>query len=55
MIKNEIVNEVRKIREEYASKFNYDIKAIVADIRKKEKQESRRTVVLSRKRSLSVS
>jgi hypothetical protein len=29
-----IVEEVRRIREEHAAKFNYDIAAIVADINK---------------------
>ena len=32
---DEIVEEVRSVRDEYAAKFNYDISAICADIRKK--------------------
>ena len=30
-----IVNEVRRFRDEHAKKFNYDIKAICEDYRKK--------------------
>jgi hypothetical protein len=32
-----IVDEVRKVREAHAAKFNHDISAICADLRKKEK------------------
>jgi hypothetical protein len=32
-----IVNEVRKVREAHAAKFNYDLSAICADLKKKEK------------------
>ena len=32
---NEIVEEVRRVRQENAEKFNYDISAICADIRQK--------------------
>ena len=35
---DEIVEETRKAREEYAAKFGYDIAAIVADIKEKEKK-----------------
>ena len=31
-----IVAEVRRIREEHAEKFNYDLEAIVADLQKRE-------------------
>ena len=31
-----IVEEVRRIREEHASQFNYDLDAIVADLRRSE-------------------
>jgi hypothetical protein len=36
-----IVEEVRKYREEHAAKFNYDIEAIVRDIKKREKESGR--------------
>jgi hypothetical protein len=32
-----IVDEVRKVREAHAAKFNHDLSAICADLRKKEK------------------
>jgi hypothetical protein len=34
--KDEIVEEVRKARDEYAARFNYDIEAIVLDAKTKE-------------------
>ncbi len=36
MWKDHIVEEVRKVRKEHASKFNFDIKAIVEDARKRQ-------------------
>lgn len=35
-MKDPIVEEVRRIRDEYAKRFDYDLKAIVEDIRRKE-------------------
>lgn len=32
-----IVDEVRKVRETHAAKFNYDLSAICADLKKKER------------------
>ncbi len=43
--KDEIVEEVRKIRDEHAAKFNYDISAICADIRQKQIESGRNVVV----------
>ena len=37
MIRDEIVEQVRKARERNAARFNYDLKAIVADARKRQK------------------
>ena len=37
MMKDEIVNQVRQVRELNAARFNYDLKAIVADARKRQK------------------
>ncbi len=42
MWKDEIVEEVRKIRDEYAAKFNYDLDAIYKDIKEQEKQTRRK-------------
>jgi hypothetical protein len=44
MLIDEIVEETRKAREEYAARFGYDIAAIVADVKEKEKQGERLTV-----------
>jgi hypothetical protein len=37
MMKDEIVSQVREVRELNAAKFTYDLKAIVADARKRQK------------------
>jgi len=43
-MKDEVVEEVRKAREQNAAKFNYDLKAIVADARKRQKDSGHRVV-----------
>jgi len=45
-----IVAEVRKIREKLAAKFNYDIRAICEDARKREKK-SGHPIVSPRRRT----
>ncbi len=50
MWKDEIVEEVRKVRDEYAAKFNYDLDAIYEDIKKQEKQSRRKVVFLPPKK-----
>lgn len=47
MKKDEIVEEVRRIRDEQAAKFNYDIEAIVADARKRQEESGRKTVAFA--------
>jgi cytidylate kinase len=47
-MKDPIVEEVRKYRQEHAAKFNYDLKAIVRDIREREKADKGRFVDLSK-------
>ncbi len=49
---DEIVEQTRKAREEYAAKFGYDLEAIIADL--KEKQNERHTVSLPPKQPLLV-
>jgi hypothetical protein len=44
MWNDEIVEEVRKVRRDYAAKFNYDLEAIFKDIKQQE-EKSARTVV----------
>jgi hypothetical protein len=45
-MKDPIVEEVRRIRHEHASKFNFDLHAICEDLRKREKTCGRRLVTL---------
>lgn len=39
-----IVEEVRRWRDEYAKQFNYDLRAMVEDIRKREQEHPERLV-----------
>jgi len=38
MLNDPIVEEIRKIRDEHAARFNYDIDAIFEDIKRSEKE-----------------
>jgi tetrahydromethanopterin S-methyltransferase subunit B len=44
-----IVEETRKIREEHAAKFKFDLKAIYEDLKKQEQASDRKIVSLSPK------
>ena len=44
MWKDPIVEEVRKIRQQHAKQFNYDLRAIVDDLRKQQEQSGRKYV-----------
>jgi hypothetical protein len=46
MWKDSIVEEIHKYRNEYAKKFNYDLRMICQDIRQKQGQGGRRVVTL---------
>lgn len=50
MWRDPIVEEVRKRREEYAARFNYDIRAICREARRHQEESGRRTVTLPPKR-----
>lgn len=50
MWQDEIVEEIRRIREEYAKSFNYDLDAMFADLQKKQTESEREVVKLSLKR-----
>lgn len=50
MIKDPIVEEVRKVRDEYAKKFNYDLDAICRDLQKKQGQPGKKVVSFPPKR-----
>jgi len=52
MWQDEIVEEIHRIREEYAKSFNYDLDAIFADLQKKQAESGREVVRLSPKRGL---
>ncbi len=44
MWKDSIIEEIRKHRDEYSKKFDYDLHAICKDIRQKQGQDNRRVV-----------
>jgi len=44
MNKDEVVNQVRQAHERQTAKFNYDLKAIVADARKRQKNSGHQVV-----------
>jgi len=46
-----IVEEVRKIRNAHAKKFNYDLKAIAADLRKQQQDGTHEPLLLPSKKS----
>lgn len=46
MWEDEIVEELHRIREEHAKEFNYDIKAICDDWRRRQEQSGRQFVTL---------
>lgn len=50
MIKDPIVEEVRKTRDEYAKQFNYNLDAICQDLQKKQEQPSKNIVSFPPKR-----
>ena len=47
MWKDPIVEEIRKLRDEYAAKFNYDLAAIFRDLQQKQKNSGREFVSLA--------
>lgn len=50
MLKDEVVEEVRKARQEHAAQWNYDLKAMLADARKRQAQSGRKVVSFGGKR-----
>jgi hypothetical protein len=51
MSKDPIVEEVRRIREEHAARFGYDLRAIYDDLKQTERRSGRKIVSLPAKRS----
>ncbi len=43
---DEIIEEVRRIREAYAERFKYDLQAIHRDLKEQEKRSGRKTLTL---------
>ncbi len=54
MWKDEIVEEVRKYREAYAAKFNFDLQAMYEDLKKAERKSNRKKVSFKPKKPSSV-
>lgn len=50
MWRDEIVEEIHKIRREQAARFNYDIAAMVADAKKRQDEGNRKVVSFSQHR-----
>lgn len=50
MAKDPIIDEVRRNRKEIAEKFDYDLRAIIADARKRQKARGKKVVSLARTR-----
>ena len=46
MWKDPIVEEVRTYREQYAAKFNFDLKGICRDLRERQKNGGRKVISL---------
>jgi hypothetical protein len=49
-MKDEIVEEVRRERQQYAEQFGYDIRKIAEDIRRREQQSGRQYITLPPKK-----
>jgi len=54
MWEDEIVEETRRLREEYAAKFCYDLEAIYEDLKEQEKQSRHKMVSLQPKEPISI-
>ena len=53
-MRDTIVEEVRKARDEYARKFNYDLDAMCADLQRREKLSGRTVVSLPKRLPISI-
>ena len=50
MLEDPIIEELHRVREEIAAEFNYDLSAIVADLRRRQQAENRQVISLPPKR-----
>lgn len=53
MFRDPIVEEVRKAREEYAKQFNFNLRDIIADLQRRQRESGRKTVSFPPKRRTS--
>ena len=44
ILSDPIVDQVRRVRQEYAEEFGYDLRSLAADLRKREQQHAERLV-----------
>jgi hypothetical protein len=44
MVPDPIVEQIKRIREEYAARFNYDLEAIARDVRSRQEDDNRQVV-----------
>jgi hypothetical protein len=49
-----IIDEIRRFRDEYAARFNYDLKAMIQDLKQQAKERGLKTVSRSPNRVLPV-
>jgi predicted TIM-barrel fold metal-dependent hydrolase len=54
MFRDPIVEEVRKAREEYAQQFNFNLRDMVADLERRQRESGRKTVSFPPKRKSTV-
>ena len=50
MYADPIIDEIRKYRDQYAARFDYDAKAMLDDVRRRQKESGRKTVTRVPKR-----
>jgi hypothetical protein len=51
-MEDQLINEIRAIKDRLASKYNYDLRAIYNDIAQKQRLSSRKIVNLSKNKGL---
>ena len=49
-MKDPIITEIRRLREQRAAKFGFDVKRIMADARRRERASGRKVVTLAPRR-----
>lgn len=49
-MKDQVISEIRKIREAYAEKFNFDVYAMLQDLKERQEKSGRKSVSFPPKR-----